>query len=68
MQGKAFQGLAAMLSLSWDVLQGGGAIEVPLTGVLHLAAHGIVPLTLSIVCNNDLDAWTLTVEGMSTVR
>ena len=58
--------ISAILSLSYDSLINlGGTIQVPLTGVMHIVANGIVPVTLSIICDNELDTWSLTVNGLN---
>ena len=57
---------SAMVTLSYDSLINlGGAIQVPLTGVMHIVANGVVPVTLSIICDNELDTWSLTVNGLN---
>mmetsp|Transcript_25783 Transcript_25783/g.61072 ORF Transcript_25783/g.61072 Transcript_25783/m.61072 type:complete len:327 (+) Transcript_25783:352-1332(+) len=57
---------SAILSLSYDSLINlGGTIHVPLTGVMHIVANGVVPVTLSIICDNELDTWSLTVNGLN---
>jgi hypothetical protein len=59
-----YGGASTMMSLSYDAVRNlGGTIQVPLTGVLHLLANGIVPITLSIICNNDVETFSLTVNG-----
>ena len=56
----------AILSLSYNSLINlGGTIQVPLTGVMHIVANGVVPVTLSIICDNELDTWSLTVNGLN---
>ena len=58
--------VSAILSLSYDSLINlGGTIQVPLTGVMHIVANGVVPVTLSIICDNELDTWSLTVNGLN---
>mmetsp|Transcript_25784 Transcript_25784/g.61074 ORF Transcript_25784/g.61074 Transcript_25784/m.61074 type:complete len:319 (+) Transcript_25784:352-1308(+) len=57
---------SAIVSLSYDSLINlGGTIQVPLTGVMHIVANGVVPVTLSIICDNELDTWSLTVNGLN---
>ncbi len=60
-----YGGAKVMSSLSWDAIQKGGVLEVPLSGVIHIKADGKVPLTLTMVCENLLDTWSMEVSGVS---
>jgi hypothetical protein len=57
--------LGVLSSLSWDVLRLGGTLQVPSSGVIHLKANSRVPMTLSIMCDNILDTWSLEMQGVS---
>ena len=48
----------------WSLWQGGGHVAMPTTGVAHLRANGQAKLTVSFVCDNVVNAWTLTVRGV----
>jgi hypothetical protein len=56
-------GLGVLTSLSWDLVKKWGMVEVPSSGVIHAKAHSRVPLTLSILCANTLNTWTLEMVG-----
>lgn len=60
-----YGGAKVMSSLSWDAFQKKGVLEVPLSGVIHIKADGKVPLTLTMVCENILDTWSMIVSGVS---
>ena len=52
-------------SLGWDLFQQGGTLLIPSSGVIQVkAANAKIPLTLSILCDNRLDAWTLEMQGL----
>lgn len=57
--------LKVLSSLSWDLLRLGGTLQVPSSGVIHLRANGRFPLTLSIMCDNNLNAWSLEMQGIT---
>lgn len=57
-------GLSVMGNLAWDMIQNWGVVQVQSTGAVHLKASGQMPLTLNILCDNLLDAWTLEMRGM----
>jgi len=53
-------------SLSWDVFQKSGVLQVPLSGVFHIKANGKIPLSMSMICvNNVLDTWKMEFQGIS---
>jgi hypothetical protein len=54
-----------MSSLSWDLFKKWGVVMVPSSGVIHVKANSKVPMTLSILCDNALDTWTLEMQGLS---
>mmetsp|Transcript_23389 Transcript_23389/g.38094 ORF Transcript_23389/g.38094 Transcript_23389/m.38094 type:complete len:263 (-) Transcript_23389:230-1018(-) len=58
-------GARVMSSLSWDLLQKKGKLQVPLSGVIHVKADGKIPITLSMICDNLLDAWKMEVKGVA---
>jgi hypothetical protein len=60
-----YGGAKVMSSLSWDALQKGGVLQVPLSGVIHIKADGKVPMTLTMICENILDTWSMMVSGVS---
>jgi len=59
-------GTKVFSSLSWDAFQKSGILQVPLSGVFHIKANGIIPLSMSMICdNNVLDAWKMEFQGVS---
>lgn len=59
-------GTKVFSSMSWDVFQKSGVLQVPLSGVFHIKANGKVPLSMSMICDNNLlDTWNMEFEGIS---
>ncbi|KAL3937775.1 MAG: hypothetical protein SGARI_001992 [Bacillariaceae sp.] len=58
-------GAKVMSSLSWDILQKKGVLQVPLSGLIHVKANGHIPVTMGMICDNLLDAWKMEVQGLS---
>jgi len=59
-------GTKVFSSLSWDVFKKSGVIQVPLSGVFHIKANGKIPLSMSMICdNNILDTWKMEFQGVS---
>ena len=54
-----------MSSLTWDIFKFGGVVHLPSSGVIHMKANKQIPMTLSMLCDNALDAWTMEVQGLS---
>jgi hypothetical protein len=48
----------------WSLYQGRGHVAMPTTGVAHLRANGQAKLTVTFVCDNVMNTWTLTVQGV----
>ena len=48
----------------WSLWKGGGRLTMPTTGVAHLRANGQAKLTVAFVCDNVMDMWSLTVQGV----
>lgn len=65
MQPPSALSLSVLSNLSWDILKLGGKLNLPSSGVIHLKANRQVPLTLSILCDNLLNTWTMELEGRS---
>jgi hypothetical protein len=53
--------------LVWSIWVGGGSLILPTTGVAFIKANSQMPLTVSIVCDNRFDTWTLQVQGVECV-
>lgn len=52
-------------SLAYDMWTNWGRLQVPSSGVIHLkVAKNPVPMTLSILCDNVLDAWSMEIQGV----
>jgi len=59
-------GTKVFSSLSWDIFQMSGILQIPLSGVFHIKANGKVPLSMSMICDNNLlDTWKLEFQGIS---
>lgn len=57
-------GLGVMGNLGWDMIKQWGVLQVKSTGAVHIKANSQMPLTLNILCDNLLDAWTLEMIGV----
>ena len=58
--------VGVMTSLSWDILKSGfGTLQIPSSGVIQVKANKKLPLTMSIICDNILNTWTMTMSGVS---
>jgi hypothetical protein len=57
-------GLTVVANLLWDMIHQWGVVKVRSTGTIHIKANRQMPLTLNILCDNLLDAWTLEMQGM----
>jgi len=59
--------LTIMARLLYGLWQGSGSLVMPTTGVIHIKARlgnaPGTPFTVSIVCDNVVDAWTLLITG-----
>mmetsp|Transcript_14568 Transcript_14568/g.29811 ORF Transcript_14568/g.29811 Transcript_14568/m.29811 type:complete len:262 (+) Transcript_14568:142-927(+) len=59
-------GTKVFSNLSWDAFKKSGVLQVPLSGVFHIKANGKIPLSMSMICdNNVLDAWKMEFQGVS---
>jgi hypothetical protein len=50
--------------LLWSIWKGGGRIVLPTTGVAFIKANSATPFTVSIICDNLVNTWTLQVQGL----
>lgn len=57
-------GIATVSNLLYDMVRNWGVVEVRSTGAIHLKANGQMPLTLNILCDNSLNAFTLEMQGI----
>lgn len=57
-------GLSVMGNFAWDMVQSYGIVQVQSTGAVHLKASGQIPMTLNILCDNELNVWTLEMKGV----
>jgi len=48
----------------YSLYKGAGHVAMPTTGVAHLRANGQAKLTVSFVCDNIINTWTLSVQGV----
>jgi hypothetical protein len=59
---KIYQTLSPLL---WNFWQGSGSFVMPTTGVAYIKASPLrTPFTVSIICDNFVNAWTLEVQGV----
>lgn len=59
-------GTKVFSSLTWDVIKKRGILHLPLSGVFHIKANGILKLSMSMICeDNLLDAWKMEFESIS---
>ena len=56
--------LRTILSLLWNIIQGGGKLVIPTTGVMQVKASSSSPVTMSMICDNSLNVWTLELVGV----
>jgi hypothetical protein len=61
------QMLKSMGHLIWQIIKGGGSLTVPSTGVIHVKASSSAKVTISIMCNNTLNVFTMAMEGNECV-
>ena len=53
-------------SLSWDAFRKKGVLQLPLSGVFHIKANGKIPLSMSMICDNNLlDTFEMSFQGIS---
>mmetsp|Transcript_13114 Transcript_13114/g.30890 ORF Transcript_13114/g.30890 Transcript_13114/m.30890 type:complete len:244 (+) Transcript_13114:89-820(+) len=59
-------GSKVLSSLSWDAFRNKGVLQFPLSGVFHIKANGKFPLSMSMICDNNLlDTLKLEFQGIS---
>ncbi|CAB9520808.1 expressed unknown protein [Seminavis robusta] len=56
--------LRTLPSLVWNSFQGGGSLVIPTTGVMQVKASSSTPVTMSMICDNSLNLWTLVLVGV----
>lgn len=56
--------LRTIFSLLWNIFQGGGKLVIPTTGVMQVKASSSTPVTMSMICDNSLNVWTLELVGV----
>ena len=59
--------LRTLFSLLWNIIQGGGKLVIPTTGVMQVKASSSTPVTMSMICDNSLNVWTLELVGVECV-
>jgi hypothetical protein len=60
-----YVGINALSSLIFDLFRNFGTLNVPSSMVVHVKANKKIPLTLSILCDNELNAFTLEMVGVT---
>lgn len=56
--------IRTFLLLVWNLIRGGGKLVIPTTGVMQVKASSSTPVTMSMICDNSLDVWTLVLVGV----
>ena len=59
--------MKSMGHLLWQAIRGYGTLTLPSTGVIHAKASSSAKVTISIICNNTLNVFTMAVEGNECV-
>lgn len=49
--------------LTWQTIRRGGTLSMPSTGVIHVKAAHASKLTVSMICDNHLNTWTMQMDG-----
>jgi len=58
-------GLAkTFLSILSNLIKGGGHLVIPTTGVMQIKASSSTPVTMSMICDNSLNIWTMALVGV----
>ena len=52
-------------SLFYDLIRKYGTINIPSSMVIHLKANKNMPMTMGILCDNELNAWTFEMMGIT---
>ena len=58
-------GWGVLSSLFFDLIRKYGTINLPSSMVIHIKANKKIPLTLNILCDNELNAWSLEMMGIT---
>ena len=59
------QGMAqTIFSLVWNLIKSGGHLMIPTTGVMQVKASSATPVTMSMICDNSLNVFTLILESV----
>jgi hypothetical protein len=58
-------GLGVLSSLSYDLMRKYGTVNVPSSMVVRVKANKKIPLTMSILCDNELNTLTLEMVGLT---
>jgi len=51
-------------SVVYNLIKSGGHLVIPTTGVMQVKASSSTPVTMSMICDNSLDIWTLVMVGV----
>lgn len=57
------QMMKSMGHLLWQIFSGRGLISMPATGVAHVKASNSAKVTISMICDNELNVFTMNMEG-----
>jgi hypothetical protein len=56
--------LKTIASIVWNSIKGRGSLVIPTTGVMQVKASSSTPVTMSMICDNSLNLWTLVMVGV----
>ena len=56
--------IRTFFSVIWNLIQSGGHLVIPTTGVMQVKASSSTPVTMSMICDNSLNVWTLVLVGV----
>lgn len=56
--------IKTFFTLVWNLIKSGGHLVIPTTGVMHVKASSTTPITMSMICDNSLNVFTLLMVGM----
>ena len=55
--------MKSMGHLLWQAIKGRGIVTLPATGVAHVKASNSAKVTISMICDNELNVFTMNMEG-----
>lgn len=56
--------ISSLPNIIWNLFKSGGSMVIPTTGVMLIKASSSTPVTMSMICDNSLNIWTLLMVGV----